>query len=306
MTGMSEEFVANSLVRDFAVLGFDLRSSDFPRRYVEEWIRKRSLLSKYERLLELMRLRETEETGGSAPPGHTQDPAIGTTVGDLSGFPAGDGPADENSDAYVEELRRQLENMFNQGGIRVGRGEAGSTDSRNPLEGSSPTSGENSATKSEVGAVIGLVMSVWAALNAQAAKDKAEAEARMRGLEARAAQQDAEIQKLKDELSKLRKGNPAKRPVVDEVSPGGTLSVGGMAPKQPDDLGDPIQDDPRTEPSNVLKQRDQATDPNPAAEDFGTGALKAIRITSDAVTDPPRSPEPASISRKFLGRTTPK
>ena len=51
MTGMSEEFVANSLVRDFAVLGFDLRSSDFPRRYVEEWIRKRSLLSKYERLL---------------------------------------------------------------------------------------------------------------------------------------------------------------------------------------------------------------------------------------------------------------
>ena len=67
MTGMSEEFVANSLVRDFAVLGFDLRSSDFPRRYVEEWIRKRSLLSKYERLLELMRLRETEETGGSAP-----------------------------------------------------------------------------------------------------------------------------------------------------------------------------------------------------------------------------------------------
>jgi hypothetical protein len=149
-------------------------------------------------------------------------------------------------------------------------------------------------------------MTVWAALNAQAAKDKAEADARARGFAEMLARQNAEIQQLKDELAKLKKGNPAKRPVVDEVDSGGTLSVGGMAPKKPAGPGDPIPDDPRTEPSAVLKQRDQATDPNPAVDEFGPGALKTIRVTSDAVTDPPRAPERVGIFRRLLGRSSPK
>src|SRR3954467_12337517 len=137
MTGMNEELLPDPLVRDFATMGLDLRSSDFPRCYVEQWLRNRALLEKYERLLEHAPWRETAETSAIAAPDHAQKPGLGTTVGDLGTLPTGDAPV-EDLDAFVEELRQRLDNLFNQGGIRVGRTEAGGMESRSPLDGSSP------------------------------------------------------------------------------------------------------------------------------------------------------------------------
>lgn len=297
-----------SLEAKLAAAGIDASKPDFVRRAYDMLAKARTRLAVLQELADHARLHETPATGGVTTPGHGQSPQLGTTVGDapsILDLGMGGEALDEGQKFKDDFLDRMWNQHIEQGGLKISP-----TDAAGRTEPGDGQTGGGVLTQPEP-----VDPGQKALEEGREAMDRA-----MKDFEQR--QQDAEfmnslsmaaaatdeaarifflskamenrvkqhMEMLKDAENKARQAlDRLRQPNPDAPDAGGTLSVGGMAPKKPGKPGDPLPDNPNTEPSHVLKQRGQATDPNPAADYWGLGAPKAIRTTSDAVIDPPRA-----------------
>jgi hypothetical protein len=286
--------------------GIDPARPDFLRRAYDQLVASRARLAAFNQLVQRATLAQTPAAGSVSAPNQGQRPQLGTTVGDTPQLGLGaDGDLDDGK-KFKDDFLDQMWSHFEQGGLKISPSDAASSTDNNFKSGGgvgSEPAQKSPEQKSLDDAKQALDQAMqdfwrkqediqyltWLSIAAAATDEATQNVALIKATEIQVKQQ---LDRIKDAENKAKQLlNQLQQPNPDAPDPGGTLSVGGNAPKKPGKPGDPLPEDPGNAPSRVPKQRGQSSDPNPAADYWGLGDPKTIRGTSDAVTDPPRAAE---------------